>query len=101
MRSLCSIGLGFVAAMAAQAGAQAAPQCGQRGEVLTSLEKRYTEQPVAVGLDNNGALVEVIAAPEGQTWTILISMPNGVSCVVAAGEHWALRPVAAVARPGT
>jgi hypothetical protein len=91
-----AIALGSVAAVA-----QSAPQCGARAGVIAGLENRYSEKPVAAGVDNNGALVEVLAAPEGDTWTILVSMPNGVSCVVAAGESWQSRDRVAQVGPGT
>jgi len=75
----------------AAAFAEGAPQCAPRASVLGSLEQRYSERPIAAGLDNNGAVVEVLAAADGKTWTILVSMPNGVSCVVSAGEDWQAR----------
>jgi hypothetical protein len=101
MRSIVSIAtLAAVALGSAAAVAQNAPQCGVRSGVVAGLENRYSEKPIAAGLDNNGALVEVLSAPEGDTWTILISMPNGVSCVVAAGENWMARERVAAAGPG-
>ena len=41
-----------------------------------------------MGLTNKGAVVEVLTNQNGTTWTIIITMPNGVSCMVAAGEGW-------------
>ena len=43
---------------------------------------------VALGLASNGGIVEVLTSDEGGTLTIIITMPNGVSCMVAAGEYW-------------
>jgi hypothetical protein len=101
MRSILSIATVVTVAMASAAAvAQNAPQCGARTGVVAGLESRYSEKPIAAGLDNNGALVEVLAAPEGDTWTILVSMPNGVSCVVAAGENWQAREKIAAVGPG-
>ena len=68
--------------------AAAAPQCNQRDSVLAMLQSKYQEQPVAVGVTNNGGLVEVLSAGDGETWTIIITTPQGVSCLVAAGEGW-------------
>lgn len=105
MRSISSVvagALGLAIALGSVAAvAQSAPQCGARAGVVAGLENRYAEKPVAAGVDNNGALVEVLAAPEGDTWTILVSMPNGVSCVVAAGEGWQSRERVAQVGPGT
>ena len=70
------------------AAAAAAETCGPRAEILQQLSKRYSEAPVAVGLANNGSLIEVLTNTSGSTWTIIVSQPNGASCLVAAGESW-------------
>jgi hypothetical protein len=44
--------------------------------------------PVAMGLDANGGVLEILSGNNGKTWSILLNMPNGVSCLMAAGEHW-------------
>jgi len=57
--------------------------------VLAKLSTGYKEAPVAMGLASNGALIEVLSSAEnGKTWTIIITQPNGVSCVMATGESW-------------
>jgi hypothetical protein len=33
-------------------------------------------------------VIEVLKAPDGKTWTILFTSPNGASCLVASGEAW-------------
>jgi hypothetical protein len=63
-------------------------QCSQRAIVLTALSDKYAEKPVAMGLASNGGVLEVLSDGEGSTWTIIVTMPNGVSCMVAAGENW-------------
>ncbi|MFN0043203.1 MAG: hypothetical protein ACKVSF_08340 [Alphaproteobacteria bacterium] len=73
---------------AAPAMAQSAQQCGERPRVLQALADRYQEVPVAMGLDANGGVVEILSNRAARTWTILVTMPNGVSCLVATGEHW-------------
>lgn len=70
-------------------GAYAAPMaCSPREDVLAQLSEKFKEQPVSIGLANNGGLLEVLAARDGTTWTVIITMPNGISCLVAAGESW-------------
>ncbi|MGE0162634.1 MAG: hypothetical protein AB7S71_05795 [Dongiaceae bacterium] len=83
------------AAMMLLAGASAATTataaqeiCGARADLLEELTKRYHEAPAAVGLANSGVLVEVLTADNGSTWTIIVSQPNGTSCLVAAGKEW-------------
>ncbi len=67
--------------------AQAQMICGERGPMVASLEKTYSEAPVSMGLGSNGAIIEVFASPSG-TFTIILTRPNGLTCVMAAGENW-------------
>jgi hypothetical protein len=86
----------LVAAQGASMTADAAsPLCGPRTQLLDQIAKKYKEAPVAIGLANSGALVEVLTSNDGATWTILVSRPDGTSCLVAAGQEWqALKHVA-------
>ncbi|MER8571351.1 hypothetical protein NKG99_07225 [Mesorhizobium sp. M1409] len=70
---------------AAEAGS---PLCASRLEILKQLSTRFKEAPVALGLAKNGSVVEVLTSDDGETWTIMVSRPNGPSCLVAAGEGW-------------
>ena len=63
-------------------------QCIDRGEALTHLEKEYGETVIARGLASDGGVVEVIVNKDGSTWSIVITRPDGTSCLVASGEHW-------------
>ena len=62
--------------------------CGQRASVIGSLAQKYREVPVAVGVTSTGGIVEVLTTSDGATWSIIVSNPNGTSCLVAAGEGW-------------
>ena len=68
--------------------ASAQGACNPRADVLAHLAKKYREVPVAIGVTNKGALVEVLTTADGKTWTIIVTLPNGTSCLVAAGEGW-------------
>ena len=77
--------------MAAPAFAQSAPPgpaCVKRADLIKHLEAKYHEAPAAVGLADNGALLEVFASKSGETWTVTVTMPNGISCMVATGQQW-------------
>ena len=82
--SLVIAGLLWTAA-APQADAQLV--CGERAEILERLAREFAETPQAVGLSQEGALVEVMVSPSGG-WTILVTYPKRPSCVVATGESW-------------
>jgi hypothetical protein len=72
-------------------GAQTGRQCGDRDMVLSILEERYSEVPIAFGIDNTGAVVEVLVSPPG-TWTVLKTYPGQPTCAVDAGKSWTLTP---------
>ena len=80
-----ALGAGF-ALVASSAMAQ--PQCNERDNVLELLAKKYQETPIAAGVTNTGGLVEVLTDTKGGTWTIIVTTPQGMSCLVAAGEGW-------------
>ena len=63
-------------------------QCDQRARVIGHLARKYQETPVAIGVTASGGMVEVLTTGDGGTWTIILSNPNGTSCLVAAGEGW-------------
>ncbi len=68
--------------------AMAQPQCNERDNVLELLAKKYKETPIAAGVTNTGGLVEVLTDHNSGTWTIIVTTPQGMSCLVAAGEGW-------------
>lgn len=61
--------------------------CGERVDIIDTLKSRYHETPISMGLAGNGGVVEVFASQKG-SWTILVTQPTGVACVVSAGEAW-------------
>ena len=87
--------IAFLIAILVSMPAAAQTICGKRGELLGKLNGTYTETPSAMGLSNNGGVVEILTSPKGDTWTIIITMPNGMSCLVAAGENWEEMPLKA------
>ena len=62
-------------------------RCIPRPNALTQLDAQFKERPVSIGLAATGAVVEVLTSETG-TWTILVTTPQGVSCVIAAGKFW-------------
>ncbi len=81
------LGTLFIGWGAFSSSAQAQAMCGERRAVVADLEKTYSEAPVSIGLASNGAVIEVLASPSG-SFTIILTQPNGISCVMAAGENW-------------
>ena len=61
--------------------------CDERVTVISALEKLYSEQPVSMGLTNTGSMIEVFKSSNG-SWSIVATQPSGMTCLIAAGEHW-------------
>ncbi len=59
-----------------------------RDEIVAQLGETYKEVPVAGGIAANGNFLEVFATPDGRSWTIIVTRPDGASSVVASGEGW-------------
>ena len=67
--------------------------CGDTYEIEDALESRFNERAVVTGVATKGvAVVTLWAAPGAVTWTVTISFPNYRTCVVAAGEDYAVAP---------
>ncbi len=88
LRSLALVSLAAGAVLIGQPAAADMPQCSQRESVVSYLEKKYKESPVAIGVTSNGGLVEVLSTNGGGTWTIIVTSAKGWGCLVAAGEGW-------------
>ena len=61
--------------------------CGTHSAVSDKLKKFYAEAPVSMGVTTSGGVIEVYASSKG-TWTLVITQPNGKSCLIAAGQDW-------------
>lgn len=62
--------------------------CAPRDIIVGRLADKYGETRKSMGLNQNNGVVEVFASSETGTWTILVTMPTGMSCLMAAGQDW-------------
>ena len=63
-----------------------AASCADRQTVIERLADRFGERVQSMGLGANNGIVEVFASDETGTWTITITMPDGMTCLVASGQ---------------
>jgi len=94
------VGLCVILCLPAAAVAQAA-ECGQRDQVVERLASRYSERLTAGGLqetDSTQSVIEVWASTETGTFTVLLTNPDGIACIVAAGTNFFGPPSAPAAR---
>ncbi len=92
MAALRALLAGLAAAGPVTAAAAEMPPCAPRAELLAALADRYGERPLAAGPTNGGALLELLARPDGTSWSLIIDMPGGRACLLAAGTDWAPAP---------
>lgn len=61
--------------------------CLDRQTMVKRLTERFGEQQLAMGLADKGGM-EIYASGDTGTWTVVISLPDGRSCLLAAGGMW-------------
>ncbi|MEM1373441.1 MAG: hypothetical protein AAGF78_03555 [Pseudomonadota bacterium] len=83
--------------LATQASAM---NCATRDSIATALSINYGEQPVSGGIQGDNRIVEIFVSEKDDTWTILVTGANGVSCIVAAGTDWAKEALLPTGIPG-
>ncbi len=62
--------------------------CAKRSEVVAELSNKYGESLQNRGLIPNGHMLETYAHQQMGTWTILITTPEGTSCMIASGSAY-------------
>ncbi len=67
--------------------ANAQAVCGERAKFIETLAKQHQEAPTSIGMTSNGQIIEVLTSAKG-TWSILITSPQGKTCLVATGDAW-------------
>ncbi|ETA49815.1 hypothetical protein [Rhodobacteraceae bacterium PD-2] len=60
--------------------------CAPRDKVVERLATKYGETRQSMGLGSNNAVMEVFASADSGSWTITVTMTNGVTCLVASGQ---------------
>jgi len=73
--------------------AQTAGVALDRKAVAKELNEKHHEKPVGMGLADNGGVLELFSSEDGETWTMILTMPNGKSFLVGSGKSWAGAPV--------
>ena len=88
------LGVGAILLLSSQVRGQdrAAGNCGDRAEIVAALTDQYGETRQAMALTHARQVVELFAAPDGGSWTLIITFPSGESCLISAGDGIELTP---------
>ncbi|MBR9863016.1 MAG: hypothetical protein GYB24_06195 [Rhodobacteraceae bacterium] len=82
----------LVFGMAALAPPAAAAPCGPRAELVTYLAEKYQEVRRGAGLSSATRVVELWSSTQTGSFSVLLSYPNGMACVLATGTNWSEAP---------
>ncbi len=83
---IASLGFAGLILTSLPATAQGQPQCGPRAAVVAQLAQKYAETRRSIGVAANNTVMEVYAAADTGTWTITVTTPQGMTCLVASGQ---------------
>ncbi|MEL6798787.1 MAG: hypothetical protein AAFR34_00810 [Pseudomonadota bacterium] len=83
-----SFGVGALLLAATHAFGQTNPNCGPRDRVIERLASVYGESRRSIGLAANNRVLEVYASDETGTWTVTVTLPDGMTCLVASGNAY-------------
>lgn len=95
------LALPLALAASAMASAPAAAQsrnCAPRDIVVKRLAEKYGESRQSIGMGQQGMVMETFASADTGSWTITVTTPNGMTCLVASGQSY---EVLAEALPNT
>lgn len=87
-----------LASVAGPAAAQGAA-CAPRDVVVGRLADAYGETRQSMGLGANNVVIEVFASDSSGSWTITVTGPEGITCLIAAGQAYE-SAVEGLAAPG-
>jgi len=63
--------------------------CGPRDAVVERLTNQYSEAVHARGLAQNGTVfIEVWGSVESGSWTITVTNPAGLTCLIGSGQSF-------------
>lgn len=61
--------------------------CMPHQQMVAELGHRYGEVPVGIGVERRGVVVELYVGPD-RTFSIVATNPEGVTCLIFAGDSW-------------
>lgn len=80
-----TMGLGIMVLAAQQVHAQ---NCAPRSDVVNRLAETYGETRRGIGIARQGAVMEVFASDRTGSWTITVTLPDGMTCLLASGQAY-------------
>ncbi|HBZ43749.1 MAG TPA: hypothetical protein DEO85_06740 [Maritimibacter sp.] len=89
MNRMTLLAMGLISGLIAATTAQGQTNnCAPRERVLDQLSKRFGEARQSIGLAAGNRVVEMYASPDTGTWTLTMTLPTGLTCIIGAGESF-------------
>lgn len=86
-----ALGAAFVVMGAPVGAAEARAPCKPAGTMKSTLENKFSEVRAATGVVNHNHVMELWASKTG-SWSVLITNTNGITCMIASGQSFAVNP---------
>ncbi|MBV7396239.1 hypothetical protein [Mameliella sediminis] len=83
---IAMLSAGLLLGAASLVEAQELRHCAPRDQVVDRLATKFGETRQSMGLGANNAVMELFASSESGSWTITVTMANGITCLVASGQ---------------
>ncbi|WP_170427023.1 hypothetical protein [Ruegeria arenilitoris] len=80
-----TMGLGILVLAAQQVHART---CAPRDEVIKRLTETFGETRQGIGIARQGAVMELFASDQSGSWTITVTLPDGITCLVVSGQAY-------------
>ncbi|WP_170467117.1 hypothetical protein [Ruegeria arenilitoris] len=80
-----TMGLGIMVLAAQQVHART---CAPRDEVIKRLTETYGETRQGIGIARQGTVMELFASDQSGSWTITVTLPDGITCLVVSGQAY-------------
>jgi len=88
MKTLFKLSAGLALALTAQMAAAQSQNCAPREMVVKRLAEKYGESRQSIGMGQQGMVMETFASDDTGSWTITVTTPNGMTCLVASGQSY-------------
>ncbi len=88
IRVFAVVAFAFALLLHTAATVKAQPVCMPHDDFRMELQRNFLEAPADIAIANTGALIELYAKRDKSSWTLVMTRPGGLSCVLVAGEEW-------------
>lgn len=62
--------------------------CAPWTDIKVRYAAKFKEVPVSSGIVNANLAIQVLASPDGETFTLVLVGSDGVGCIIAVGKGW-------------